>query len=566
MKIFKKVYALYLAGMLSMLGAFIFIAMPRIGKVFTEGLAAFQGTPAADAALDNLHREFVFLNIFLVVLTICLLAVTAYYSWILIKPLNMFLKNLAGRFFPGKGGNFDDAYSAVESVRMGAAVAHYAPIGIMLVDRDGIIRFFNREASDITEFDPQSVTGRPMLNFFPNNYYNYTMEVIKTGREYMGLRNIIKVGDFFKEIIFSISPLTLPDTVSGAVAVFQDVTPQRKLIEVQAAYSLVRDMVTQRDLDGMAGVIAKSAAEMVDIEFSAVFLADREGGLVIRSACGIAEEAVKNYNARPARVDSPEMVELYRHRLPLLHGDIGGNAVLEPLMAVPGACSFYSFPIICEDRLVGLLNLYSRQKNKLNRDMICLLQSLSGQVSSAVGNFLEMQRMRTMASVDGLTGLFNKKYFLENLSARLDSVGASGPPLSLAMMDLDHFKSINDRYGHQAGDRLLKDVAGVMLQQADEGHCVCRFGGEEFSIIMPGVTKDGAVEAVNRIRFRIENSIFHVPGCDGVEMTISGGVACFPDDAKNAGDLILFSDISLYAAKRSGRNRVVAYSPGLKLI
>lgn len=564
MNINRKIFAVLFLSLGSLAAAVPFFALPRIKMIFTESLQSLQGSAPAGQVLHSLDRELFHISLFIAFFAAALLVASIYYVVVLLKPLSNFIKQVNGLFPPGMRDGLEAVSSGINSLRNNARIADCVPIGIMVVDLDGIIRFFNREAGEITETDPSSVTGRPMLEFFPNNYYSYTMEVIRTGREYLGLRNIIKAGSFFRELLLSISPMYRDNSVSGAVAVFQDVTPQRKLIEVQAAYNLAKDLVTQKDLSSTVRVISKAAAEMVEIEYSAVFLADREGRLVIRSAFGIPAEEVDKYNASPHHLDSPEISDLYRNKVPLLHGDVRNRPGIKKLLFIPDIISFYSFPILHEGRLIGSLNLYSREKNCLSRDKIYLLQSLSGQVNTAITNFYELQKMRTQASVDGLTGLFNKKHFLESLNVQLAGA-ASGSPVSLSMIDIDHFKKINDTFGHQAGDQLLKDVAGVILQQVRESDFVCRYGGEEFCVIMPGTPKRSAMEVVNRIRSAAEGMVFYTPEKEAVRITVSGGVACFPEDASTAEDLILFSDTALYAAKRSGRNKVVAYTPDLKM-
>lgn len=564
MNINRKIYAILLVNLGSLLAAVLFFVLPRIKKACFEILSALQGTAAAGHAMHSLDREFLFLSLFLAFLAAALLAVSVCYARTLLKPVDSFIKKVTGHLPSGTQDSLEGVSACFELIRSNALVADCVPIGIMVVDGDGIIRFFNREAGEITEYDPSSVIGSPMLEFFPNNYYNYTMEVIRTGREYLGLRNIIKAGSFFRELLFSISPLYSNDSVSGAVAVFQDVTPQRKLIEVQAAYNLAKDLVSQKDLSSTVRVIATAAAEIVDIEYSAVFLADQEGRLIIYSAHGIPAEDVERYNASPPYIDSPEIRELYRNRVPLLHGELRNKPDLRAQLILPDILSFYSFPILYEDRLIGALNLYSREKNKLSRDKIYLLQSLSGQVNTAITNFYELQKMRTQAAADGLTGLYNKKHFLASLDHQ--AAGASsGSPLSLAMIDIDHFKNINDTFGHQAGDQLLKDIARLISQQVRETDLLCRYGGEEFSVIMPGTPKTRALEVANRIRTVVEGTAFYTPEKARLNITVSCGVACCPEDTGTASDLILFSDTALYAAKRTGRNKVVAYTPDLKM-
>lgn len=506
--------------------------------------------------------EYLNISLAMVAISLILLLLSGYYIKIVLRPLSGFINRISENFADKEMDNLDSISTRLEALVCNINVLDSVPIGVMVVDRNGLIRFFNREAGAITSQDPALVTGRSMKNYFPNNYFNYTMESINSRREYMGLRNIIKVGDFFKELLFNISPLYHEDTVSGVVATFQDVTPQRKMIEVEAAYTLSKDLASQRDLNSTVQIIAKAAAEMVEIEYSAIFLADIDGNLLIRSFHGIPPRMVEKYNDKPHHVDGPEIKDLYRNKSPLIHGDVRNKNNLKPLMIIPDVFSLYSFPVFYEDRVIGLVNLYSSEKNKLSKDKIYLIQSLSGQLNTAITNFYEFQKMKAMASLDGLTGLFNKKYFLENINIEVNSASSSGSALSLAMIDIDHFKVINDTFGHQAGDTVLKEVAGIVTQSLRDSDCVCRYGGEEFAVMMPGTSKEMALEVMERVRSRIEMASVSRNETDHLNITVSVGVASFPEDCDSPESLISRSDTALYAAKRSGRNMVSGYEPG----
>lgn len=519
--------------MVTMLFASLFYAMPMVRGLYTN-----------DLAIKNIERDYMSISIAMILLAFILLLFSIYCTRRFLRATT----NLAPK----------------KTVFNNIEVLNNIPIGIMMVDLEGNIRFFNREAGQIIEQEPSVLLNKPMIHFFPNNYYHYTMEVINTGREYLSLRNIIKVKSFFKELLINISPLTNGNLTSGAIATFQYVTPQRKMLEVHSAYNLTKDLVLQKDLNSTVHTIVKAVAEMCSIEWTAIFLADQEGNLMIQSVYEIPTEVVKRYNAAPYHVFSKEIKELYRNKQPLLHGDVGKADNIKNFMIMPDIGSFYSFPIFYEGKLIGLLNLYSRIKDKLSRDMIHLMQSLSEQVNAAITDFYEFQRVKSLASVDGLTGLFNKTFFMETISSittQLINAAGNKSPLSLAILDIDHFKIINDSYGHQSGDLVLQEVAAIISRSVRKGDVVCRHGGEEFSIIMPAVSKLNAVIAVDRIRSEIADTIFFSTQKKQLRITVSGGVASCPEDASTVDQLILCSDTALYTAKISGRNMVVGYNP-----
>lgn len=557
-----KIYALILISTAVVACASVFLALPRIKAIFAESITLNLPPQLAGAAIKSLDREYLVLSALILILAAVLLAAAIWLAAKVLRPVDNFITKVSVRLYPVGKGSLEEISAGIDSLCGSASVLDRAPIGMMVVNSDGMVTLFNREAGEITELSSASVIGRPMNQFFPNNYYNYTMEVLKTGREYLGLRNIIKAGGFFKELLLSISPLREEERITGAVVVFQDVTPQRKMIEVQTAYTLARDLATQKDLEGTVRVIAGAAAEMSGVEGTAVFLADPGDRLVIRASHGIPRQAVDQYNSAPLCLNSPKIKDLYCNRVPLLHGDVRKNAGLKPLLVLPETASFYSFPIFHLDNLAGLLNLYSCQKNRLSKDVIYLIQSMSRQVNTAITNFFELQRMRALASADGITGLLNKRRFLEVLDSHIAEAAGGGTPLTLAMIDIDHFKKVNDTYGHQSGDQILREIASLISGRLRETDQAFRYGGEEFSVIMPGTPLNSALEAIDRIRTAIEDAVFNVAENTPVRVTVSAGLASFPGEAAAPEDLILYADTALYAAKRSGRNRVMGYEPG----
>lgn len=516
-----------------MLFANLLYAMPMVRGLYTN-----------DLTIINIDYDYMIISIVMIFLTFILLLFSIYYI----------------RRFSKSPTVLDADKNIFNSIK----VLDNIPIGIMMVNLEGNIKYINREAGQIIEQETSVLLNKPMIKFFPNNYYHYTMEVINTGREYLSLRNIIKVKSFFKELLFNISPLTDGNLTLGAIATFQDVTPQQKMLEVHSAYTLTKDLVLQKDLNSTVDTIVKAVAEMCTIEWTAIFLADQEGNLMIQAVNGIPTEVVQRYNAAPFHVFSQEIMDIYRNKQPLLHGNVGKTDKIKKLMILPDIESFYSFPIFYEGKLIGLLNLYSRIKDKLSRDLIYLMQSLSEQINAAIINFYEFQRVKSLASVDGLTGLFNKTFFMETISSiatQLINTAGSKSPLSLAILDIDHFKAINDSYGHQSGDLVLQKVAAIISKSVRKSDVVCRYGGEEFSIIMPAVSKENAIIAVDRIKSEIADTIFFSTQKKQLKITVSGGVSSCPEDTSTVDQLILYSDTALYTAKMSGRNKIVGYNP-----
>ena len=169
----------------------------------------------------------------------------------------------------------------------------------------------------------------------------------------------------------------------------------------------------------------------------------------------------------------------------------------------------------------------------------------------------DFEHQYKLATIDGLTELYNHRYFQEALKNQIEISKRYGQPFSLIIIDIDFFKKFNDTYGHQAGDAVLRQVAQTLKKNSRTTDFVCRYGGEEMSIILPNTNAEDALFNANRINKAIAEKDFQLNPTDTGKVTISVGVATFPDNADNAQNLIEFADKGLYYAKEHGRNQVV---------
>ncbi len=166
-----------------------------------------------------------------------------------------------------------------------------------------------------------------------------------------------------------------------------------------------------------------------------------------------------------------------------------------------------------------------------------------------------MDNIYKKATIDATTAIYNKQYLIDELDSHFKLSKNYGRPLSLIIFDLDHFKKVNDVYGHNAGDFILKGCAQLAKQTIRKTDMIARFGGEEFVIILPDTEKKQAVEMAERVRSKIGNSPFKIDG-KLIKQTISAGVSLLTDRFKNPKELIEDADHKLYQAKKTGRNKV----------
>ena len=181
------------------------------------------------------------------------------------------------------------------------------------------------------------------------------------------------------------------------------------------------------------------------------------------------------------------------------------------------------------------------------------LESVADICATAIQNANYVERVRQLAYVDGLTGIFNRRFFELRISEEIERARRFQIGMAVIMVDIDHFKRLNDEFGHLLGDEVLRQVSSIFHQQLRKIDVVCRYGGEEFSILLSQTNLQHAVSVAEKLRRMVETWQF--PGVPR-PVTISAGAATYPDHGTTRDDLVKAADAGLYAAKQAGRNRV----------
>ncbi len=217
-------------------------------------------------------------------------------------------------------------------------------------------------------------------------------------------------------------------------------------------------------------------------------------------------------------------------------------------------------PMIAGDETIGLVAISRPERHNFSeREMMEMIARLGALTWT---NLEAYRNVEIAAEVDGLTGIFNKAALLVRLSEAVFEARNKSEKVSIFLFDIDHFKNYNDQNGHLVGDRLLRLLAKLVRDSVRSDDYFGRFGGEEFVLVMSGRSASQAMAAAEVIRHRIEEYPFEGEGTQpNGRVTISGGVACFPDDADDSVELLRNADTALYEAKNSGRNRVLRAEP-----
>ena len=220
--------------------------------------------------------------------------------------------------------------------------------------------------------------------------------------------------------------------------------------------------------------------------------------------------------------------------------------------------SLLAMPVVKENQIRGILVVLSKKKGGFSSLQVDLLKVLINQAFESIENALLHEEIKMLAYTDGLTGLLNHRRFQESIDRELKRAERYNERVSLILTDIDHFKNVNDTYGHPVGDKVLKEVARMIKSTVREIDIPARYGGEEFAIILLNADVIIAKRTAERIRKKATELSFNADGrVFGV--TLSLGIATYPDDATEREDLINKADQALYFAKESGRNRTVLF-------
>jgi diguanylate cyclase (GGDEF)-like protein len=331
---------------------------------------------------------------------------------------------------------------------------------------------------------------------------------------------------------------------------------RRRVEQLHRLRAAMTDIGRALDLPGVQRAIAERAAGLLDASWAALAVAPDHGQpLQVRALAGLPPGLI-GLEPQPGE----GLVGLAAG----LRRAVNSAEARTPSGApVLGAGSALAAPLLADERLLGVV-LVARPAASapFDREDLQLLDLFAQQAASALEKARLFAELRQMASTDPLTGLINRRHFYEMAGRELERVRRSGGALAILMLDLDHFKLVNDAFGHQAGDEALRAVAEVLRTGLRTADVPARYGGEELVVLLPDADADHAAQAAERVRAAIA-AVSVATERGEVQLTVSMGVAATcAGGAESLDQLLARADDALYAAKRQGRNCVVAWPAG----
>lgn len=334
-----------------------------------------------------------------------------------------------------------------------------------------------------------------------------------------------------------------------------DTELHRRLRELSALNNIAAILSKSLPLEELLGRTVDKVLEITGMDAGEISLCEPgEKRLVVHAHRGLSANWLADELYRPTTCLCGHA--FYQEEAIYLPDISQDERVTRLTCAREGFRSFCAVPLCAEGQVLGVMSLHGRQVRQPSPQEQDLLAAIGSQVAVAVMNvrlYVETQRL---AATDPLTGLANRRAFQERLEEEMRRARRYDRPLSLIMADLDYFKLYNDTHGHPAGDLVLQDLAALLRANVRETDLVARYGGEEFVILLPETSRVGARAVAEKVRDAVENHPFpHRQTQPGGQLTISLGVATFPEDIDKPEALIHCADKALYRAKEMGRNR-----------
>ncbi|MDF1565031.1 MAG: diguanylate cyclase [Deltaproteobacteria bacterium] len=305
--------------------------------------------------------------------------------------------------------------------------------------------------------------------------------------------------------------------------------------------------------------VARQAQEVAPLDFVAVTLVREEGEQVQHKIVEALGTGSASLRAEVFADNAGLVANVVRLGSTLPGRDyhvMSKTVVFDEKLPLEGLSSLKVIPMTVGESVVGTLVCGAVGEGELGEEPVRMLGVLAMQAAGAIARGRLFEKTEELATTDGLTGLSNHRRFQEALDGHLAAARRYSRSCSLVITDVDHFKSVNDTYGHPVGDEVLRGFAAILRREARDTDVVARYGGEEFAVILPETDLEGARVIAERIRQAVEATVFHTE-LGPLQVTLSAGVASFPAVEQEKQPLIDHCDRALYAAKRGGRNRVV---------
>lgn len=338
-------------------------------------------------------------------------------------------------------------------------------------------------------------------------------------------------------------------------------------LRIKTVNRLVSGFTSELDLKHTIMALQSALQDLIKFDYNNIYIMQGDKLKVVFANYSQDSVEVDEFEDNNCLLDKKMMEQVLITKHPVIIDDPVQFFKQENLICKRRGKSFMSLPLVFRDELLGVINMASLAKESFSKRDIEILSLFANQAGLAIKNAATYKAVEDKSLLDELTGIYNYRAFLDILMRMLEEADYRKETIALLMLDIDFFKDINDVYGHQAGNQVLRELAQLLMQMTRKEDIVARYGGEEFTIIIPNGTEQLAYDVAERIRKKIENHTFALTEAFirtnnvDIKLTVSIGIATYPTPAETINDLIRFSDRALYyGSKKQGRNKVSIYT------
>ena len=451
------------------------------------------------------------------------------------------------------------------------ALSEYAQIiehsndAIFSLTCNGIVKTWNKAAESIYKYSAEQMIGQSFLLLVPpqnKNKIRDLLKMLKRGEPIAHYETVFidKNGDEIDSLIQMFPIKNKIKSIVGAVTIAQDITDQKSSLLQSAIQLRVASILAESiNLHHATQGVLKVLCEALSFSIGEIWALDSKAQ-VLRYAANWINPTLSLDFSKISRDMVFQLNEglpgyIWKKKNPYWSNTLKKDAISTRASQLSriGINSCFGFPILFESQIFGVLLFYGTDIKKVDRSLMIIFEIIGKQI----GNFFKHRRMEEdllhLAQHDELTGLVNKFYTENCLKTLINTAKQQQKMVAFLYFDLDNFKLINDSLGHSKGDLLLQEIARRVQQSSRDGDIVARFGGDEFAVVLPGITKKEHIDMIAKKILKIIEQPF-VFNKKEYYITASMGISIYPDDGDDIETLFKSADLSMYKAKQSGRN------------
>lgn len=456
-------------------------------------------------------------------------------------------------------------------------VVEQQTVGVGIVDLDENFTFSNPAADTIMGVERGQLVGRNLREFTDQQQFALVLkqtQLRRTGQASTYEINIRQPGGRQRRVLISSTPRhDRNGNFVDTLGVFQDVTEQRearteiqRLLGLERLYRLqaeilqeaTRDLISNLDLDEVLGRVMDNLRSVIQYDSVCLFLY-QDGKNFVQA---VANRGFPN----PEKVtgitleNNPLAKLLEERRVPVILEDAQADPRFAKVGDAEHVRGWIGLPLIFRDQMIGFLSVDSRKVGAYTETDARLAQAFADQAAIAIQNSRLYESVERLAATDPLTGIFNRRSLFERAKHEFDRYLRYQTPVAVVMIDIDHFRRVNNTYGHQVGDDVLRQVASRLQNSIRQVDLIGRYGGEEFMVMLTDLDHVSVKEIADRLGQSISETPIQVEH-NAVAVTLSIGVAIAHPSCATLDDLIYAADKALYMAKAAGRNCVYMWTP-----